>query len=136
MCYASEHMKMKVRLGGIMQMASGDGLFKDSWKNSGPALGFISLTPNSPGQVIPVNLDRLGGSIKCKDGSYMAAIDPQVNISIALLKAASCLACCCSGMDPIMQQISGKGWVFLSSHGTIMQKELKKDEELVVDTNW
>ena len=32
-----------------------------------------------------------GGTIKCKDGAYMAAIDPAISISIALLNSASCL---------------------------------------------
>jgi len=67
--------------------------------------------------------------------AFLGAIDTDVKISIALLNTDSCLACCCSGMDMFMQNVSGKGIVFLQAHGTIMEKTLRDGEELVVDTN-
>lgn len=128
-------MKEKVKFGGFGRFLSGEGLVKAVWENSSPNPGFIALTPNIPGAVIPVNLDHNGGNFKCKRDAFMAAIDPNVKISISLLNTDSCLACCCSGIDMFMQDIRGSGVVFIQGHGTIMEKELAPGEEIVVDTN-
>lgn len=36
-------------------------------------------------------------------------------------------------MPFLLQEIHAKGYVFLNAHGTIMQKELKNNEEIVVE---
>jgi uncharacterized protein (AIM24 family) len=67
--------------------------------------------------------------------AFMAAMDPDLKISIAKLNTDSCCACFCSGMDMFMQSCKGKGTLFLQAHGTIMEKVLAAGEEIVVDTN-
>jgi hypothetical protein len=128
-------MKQKVKIGGFGRFLSGEGLFKAVWQNTTNQPGFIGLTPNLPGAVIPINLDENGGSFKCKRDAFMAAVSPDVKITISILNTDSCLACCCSGMDMFMQDIRGTGMVFVQGNGTIMEKELANGEEIVVDTN-
>lgn len=135
MCFASNGTRCLVKFGGFGHILSGEAIFKSMWHNSTGIPGYISLTPNIPATIVPILLDQLGGSIKCKRDAFMAAINPNVKITIALLPTDSCLACCCSGMDMFMQQIVGSGWVFMQAHGTIMQKMLGPGEEIVVDTN-
>lgn len=135
MCYGSDGCKLKVKIGGLIRLVSGESIFKALWTNSTNEPGFVALTPNLPGAVIPINLDALGGSIRCKRDAFLAALDPNVRITVSLLNTDSCLACCCSGMDMVMQDVRGQGTVFLQAHGTIMQKELAAGEEVVVDTN-
>lgn len=135
MCYASDGVKLKVKIGGFTRLLSGESLFKAVWNNTTSQPGYVALTPNIPATIIPINLDQMGGSVKCKRDGFMAALDPNVRITISLLNTDSCLACCCSGMDVWMQDIIGKGTVFLQAHGTIMQKVLRDGEQLVVDTN-
>jgi uncharacterized protein (AIM24 family) len=128
-------MKQSVKIGGFGRFLSGEGIFKAIWTNTTSAPGFVSLTPNLPGSVIPIDLDRNGGSFRCKRDAFMAAVSPDVKISIAMLNTDSCLGCCCSGMDMFMQDIRGTGMVFIQGNGTIMEKELAPGEEIVVDTN-
>lgn len=135
MCYASDGMKQKVKLGGFGRFLSGEGLFKAIWENTTNKPGFIGLTPNIPGSVIPINLDENGGSFKCKRDAFMAAASSDVKITISMLNTDSCLACCCSGMDMFMQDIRGTGMIFIQGNGTIMEKVLAPGEEIVVDTN-
>lgn len=135
MCFASDGMKQKVKIGGFGRLLSGEGLFKTIWENTTQAPGFVSLTPNIPGSVIPIDLDRNGQNFRCKRDAFMAAASADVKISISLLNTDSCLACCCSGMDMWMQEIRGTGMVFIQGNGTIMEKELAAGEEIVVDTN-
>jgi uncharacterized protein (AIM24 family) len=61
-------MKQKTKFGGFGRMLSGESIVKSTWTNSGSAPGFVSLTPNEPGNIIPINLDQEGGSMKCKKG--------------------------------------------------------------------
>lgn len=65
----------------------------------------------------------------------MAAMDPHLAISITTLNTDSCMACFCSGMGMFMQSCRGTGILFLQAHGTIMEKVLAPNEEIVVDTN-
>lgn len=149
-------MKQKTKIGGLMRMVAGEPLFKATWTNEGAEPGFLALMNAIPSTVIPLNLDALGGSVLCARDAFMAAINPDVRISVGLIPTASCLACCCSGLSPILQRVSGTGWVnvklsvhhqcllikcfvfydkvFLAAHGTIIQKILGPGEEIVVDT--
>jgi uncharacterized protein (AIM24 family) len=112
-------MKEQVRLGGIGRLLSGESIFKSTWKNGGSSPGWIALTPNMPASIIPLDLDRTGGEFKCKRDAFMASANPDVKLTVSVLNSASCLACCCSGMDVFMQDVRGKGMVrhsiFLSS---------------------
>lgn len=127
-------MKQKTKLGNFTRLLSGEPIFKATWTNSGSNPGFVALTPNVPSTVIPLNLDAMGNSVLCSRDAFLAAINPEVRLTIGALPADSCLACCCSGMTPFMQNVKGNGWVFLAAHGTIMQKILGPGEEIVVDT--
>jgi uncharacterized protein (AIM24 family) len=127
-------MKQSTKLGGITRMLAGESLFKSTWVNESNEAGFVALTNAIPSTIIPLNLDALGGSILCAKDAFLASISPDVKITIGLIPTASCLACFCSGMTPILQKVVGSGWVFLAAHGTIMQKILGPGEEIVVDT--
>ena len=63
-------MKQSTKFGGFGRMLSGESIVKSSWENKGSSQGFISLTPNEPGNIIPVNLDEEGGVMKCKSGMF------------------------------------------------------------------
>lgn len=94
-----------------MRMVSGEGLFKAVWTNEGTEAGFISLTNSIPSTIIPINLDAVGGSIMCSKDAFLAAINPDVRVSIGLIPTSSGLACCFSGMTPVLQRVAGTGWV-------------------------
>ena len=129
-------MKEKVKFGGFGRFFSGESIVKAVWENTSPNPGFVALTPNLPGSIIPIDLDRNGGNFKCHRDSFVAAVSTNVKISISMLNSDSCLGCCCSGMDLFMQDIRGPGMVFIQAYGTIMEKELSNGEEIVVDTHW
>lgn len=107
----SNDMKQKTKLGGFMRMVAGESIFKATWTNSGTEPGFVALTNAIPSTIIPINLDALGGSILCARDAFLASISPDVKISVGLIPTASCLACFCSGLTPILQRATGSGWV-------------------------
>lgn len=64
-------MKQSTKFGGFGRMVSGESIVKSNWKNNGSEPGFVSLTPNEPANIIPINLDEEGGSMKCKRGGLI-----------------------------------------------------------------
>jgi uncharacterized protein (AIM24 family) len=104
-------MKQSTRLGSIMRLVSGESIFKSKWKNEGATPGFVALTPSIPATVIPLNLDALGNSVLCSRHAFLASINPDVRLTVGVVPAVSCMACCFSGMTPVMQNVKGTGWV-------------------------
>lgn len=51
--------------------------------------GYIGLTGNTPGNIIPINLDLFGGSIKAKKDVFLGAFDSNCRIKLTTLNAAS-----------------------------------------------
>jgi len=135
MVYCSNEVKANVKLAGFARILVDGSFFKDIYHNKGNEPGYVGFTANFPGTIIPINLDENGGSIACMHESFLAAMDPNCQIKMTQLNTASTLACCCAGMPFFMENIVGKGWVFLAAHGTIIEKQLSPGEELVVDTN-
>lgn len=133
MCYMSEGCKETVKLANFSRMIMEGDVCKGFYENKSSNPGYIGLTSNLPGNIIPVNLDAMGGSIKAKQDGFMAAFDPKLKITMTMISSSSWCGCCCSDVPLLMQNIVGKGWVFLSAHGTIMQKELKEGEKIVVE---
>lgn len=136
MCYMSEDCKLSTQFGGFSRMLTEGDIFKQKCHNNGPKHGYIGITANIPATIIPINLDTMGGSIKCKHDAFLGSHHPDIKIGMSRLKAASCAACCCSGIPMVLQNVQGNGWIFLACHGTIMQKTLAANEEIVVDSNW
>ena len=104
------------------------------FENTQEELGFIGLTPNFPGKVIPVDLSdaNVDGKLICKAGSYFAhygEVEIETDFDCNPCKA------CCGGAGFVRQGLVGTGTVFLASTGTVMQKVLGEGEKIVVDTN-
>jgi uncharacterized protein (AIM24 family) len=136
MCYMSDNCQETVKLGGIGRLLMDGSLMKGCFQNKDTQnAGFIGLTGNAPGNIIPINLDIMGGAVKAKRDSFLAAFDSSCRIKLATISPSSCGGCLCADTPFFLQEISAKGWVFLNAHGTIMQKELRDGEEIVVDGN-
>jgi uncharacterized protein (AIM24 family) len=133
--YGSDKCRQKIKLGGIARMLTQGTLAKSVYKNNSSLPGFIGISSNFPGTVIPFNLDEMGGSVGCKHGCFLGAIDPNATIGLQFLNTDSFLACCCAGVSPILERIQAKGWVFIAAHGTIVTKDLKDNEEIAVDSD-
>jgi len=134
MCYMSERCKIAVKLAGIGRILMDGSLMKgliENMDNTNP--GYVGITANNPGNIVPVNLDLMGNSIKAHRDAFVAAFDEHCKIKLTTIASSSMMGCCCADVPFFLQEIDAKGWVFLSAHGTIMQKELKAHEEMVID---
>jgi len=133
---SSENIKMGLHLGGfsgaVGGQLSGEGFARAKFTNKGDKEGYVSVTPNQPmACVIPV--DTRVAPMYCKRGAYFAG-DEKVQATAKILPSASCLACCCGGLAPIIQEVNGRGDAFLTAGGTVIKKTLADGESIVVDT--
>ncbi|KAH8098949.1 hypothetical protein JL720_1921 [Aureococcus anophagefferens] len=142
MVFMSNDVRMSAKFGrgfrgAVSQAVSGEALAKVEYTNAGAGPGYVGMTANQPfSTVIPVQLAALpGGSINVKRGAYMAGT-PDVTASMKFLPARDLAACCCGGLPPVIQSVSGAphGTAFLSAAGTIVAKSLQPGEAVVVDS--
>ena len=133
MMYMSDDVKMQARWAG-WRIFTGEGLAKLKYTNTGSETGYLGLQPNMPmAVVLPFDVGPTA-SLNCKRGAFMAG-DEAVKVLPKLLPAKSCVACCCGGMPPVIQHLTGSGTALLNAGGTVIMKHLQPDEVLMVDTH-
>ena len=125
MAWMSEGISMNSNMKGglgksIGRMFSGESLFMATYK----------------AEVLPVNIgaiDGIGasGGLICQKGAFLCA-EESITLSVALTKKIS--AGLFGGEGFILQDISGKGMVFLEIDGNKVEKDLAPGEVLKVDT--
>ena len=113
----------------IGRMFSGESLFMATYKAERPG-AMIAFASTVAGEVLPVDIGACGGMI-CQKGAFLCA-EETVNLSVALTKKMS--AGFFGGEGFILQDISGKGMVFLEIDGNKVEKQLAPGEVIKVDT--
>lgn len=114
-----------------MNMMSGENLFVAEFRHGGShGKARLAFGGRVPGQIIPVRLDAMGGSLICQRSSFLAAAKG-VSISIAFQRKIGSALFGDEGF--VMQRLRGEGWVFLHVGGTIIERELAAGETIHVD---
>eukprot|EP00978_Attheya_sp_CCMP212_P001315 scaffold2735_cov61-Attheya_sp.AAC.11 len=129
MAYMSEHIKMEVKLAGLMKtfgrLAGGGSLFQITYTNESDSEdGFISMTPDYPGVIVPINMTETNEILALRD-SFLCSTIPdsgeETEIGAGINPANSVLGFCCSGVDFIVQSVKHGEWSFLMAMGTVCQ---------------
>lgn len=94
-----------------------------------PHGGEVYITANQPGKLATWDLSK--GSIICTSGAFVAAVG-DVDISVTVARSAG--AALFGGAGLFLQKISGKGVAIVHGSGDFVEKQLKKDEKLLVST--
>jgi len=149
MMYCSEDVSMSVTLisdggsggagsaimGAVGGALSGEGLFCQKWSNNGAGRGYVGITNNLPGKMIPIFGEQLKSGFTVKRGAWVANINA-VAVRVKLLSNASCLARCCGGMSLFVQGLKSQdenAVAFIQGMGTILSKELAAGESMLCD---
>jgi uncharacterized protein (TIGR00266 family) len=115
---------------GAKRMFTGESLFMTHFSNAGQGKKHVAFAAPSPGQIIPLDLGKLGEEITCQKDSFLcAALGTKVEIAFAKKLGAGFFG----GEGFILQKLSGDGMVFVHAGGTIVRKDLQ-NEKLRVDT--
>ena len=110
-------------------MFSGESLFMATYKAERPG-AMIAFASTVAGEVLPIDVGATGGMI-CQKGAFLCAQE-SVTLSVALTKKLS--AGLFGGEGFILQDITGKGMVFLEIDGNKVEKNLGPGEVIKVDT--
>ena len=122
MAYMSDHVKMDVKFGGFGKtfgrLAGGGSLFQVTYTNESDSEdGYISMTPDYPGVIIPIDMKENPDGIVALRDSYLCSTIPEsgeeTQVGADLYKPDNMLAFCCSGFDFIVQTINEGEWAFL-----------------------
>lgn len=138
MCYGADGVKQKTGtagfVGAIGGALGGESIFRVTHINESNQMGFVGLTPNIPGTIVPLDMRRYPRGFLCRKGAWMASLTADTKVNIGFNPAASLAAACCSNLSLIMQRIEGGSWAFIAAHGTIIQKDLAPNESILVDS--
>jgi len=112
---------------------SAESQFATDYRNPGSTPVVVGLAVNVPGgKIVPIDLDdpMIAGSLKCRKGAWMATLgEAEISSSFDFRLAT----CCCTGQGLSQQTITGRGTVFLVGGGTVMRREIKRHEKIVLD---
>jgi uncharacterized protein (AIM24 family) len=113
---------MKVQLAGIMKafgrLAGGGSLFQVIYTNETEQDGYIAMTPDYPGVIVPINMQSCpSGKIVAMRDSFLCSTvglgDVMTDVGAGFNPASSVGGFCCNGVDFIVQTVSNGEWAFL-----------------------
>ena len=113
------------------RLVTGESLFTTVFTHQGRGKAKVAFASPTPGAILPIKLDSVGGTLICQKDSFLAAAKG-VSLGIALQRRV--MTGLFGGEGFIMQRLEGDGWVFVQMGGTLIERDLRPGEELHVDT--
>ncbi|PZQ60964.1 MAG: TIGR00266 family protein [Phenylobacterium zucineum] len=122
---------MGALLGAGKRLITGESLFTTVFTHQGQGKAKVAFASPTPGAILPIKLDSVGGTLICQKDAFLAAARG-VQIGVAFQRRI--MTGLFGGEGFIMQKLDGDGWVFVQMGGTVVERELKAGEVLHVDT--
>ena len=118
-------------LGAGKRLITGESLFTTVFTHQGHGKARVAFASPTPGAILPIKLDQLGGTLICQKDSFLCAAR---GVSIGIAFQRRIMTGLFGGEGFIMQKLEGDGWVFVQMGGTLTERTLAPGEELHVDT--
>jgi len=136
MCFVEDGIEMQTSTGGgvlkgLSRMITGESFFITTFLNNGRDKRHVAFAAPYPGRIIPLSLDKLGGTFLCQKDAFLCAAQG-IEVEIAFTKKIG--AGLFGGEGFILQRLVGNGLAFIHAGGTIIEKQLAAGESLRVDT--
>ncbi len=118
-------------LGAGKRLVTGESLFTTVYTNNVSQKQRVAFGAPYPGKILPMDLRPLGGMLICQKDAFLCAargvslgIHFQQKLSVGFF----------GGEGFIMQKLEGDGLAFVHAGGTVVRRELRPGETLMVDT--
>jgi uncharacterized protein (TIGR00266 family) len=135
MMYMEEGIDMQTgtggMLGGLKRKLSGESFFITTFTNTGAGKQRVAFGAPYPGEIVPVDLKAIGGSLLCQKDAFLCAAQG-ITVEVALTKNIG--AGLFGGEGFILQRLRGDGLAFIHAGGALVERELKQGELLRVET--
>ena len=118
-------------LGAGKRLLTGESLFITIFTNKGQGKSHVAFGAPYPGNIIPVKLTDVGGTLICQKDSFLCAAR---GVSIGIFFQRKIMTGLFGGEGFIMEKLDGTGMVFMHAGGTIVERVLQPGELLHVDT--
>jgi uncharacterized protein (AIM24 family) len=127
----SDGMTMQTELAGLKKtfgrIAGGGSIFQITFTNATQQDGYIAMTPDYPGVIIPIDMASCpSGKIVALRDSFLCSTvglgGENCDVGAGFNPANSIGGFCCSGVDFIVQTVSNGEWAFLMGMGTIITR--------------
>lgn len=118
-------------LGAGKRLLTGESLFMTVFTHSGSGKAHVAFGAPFPGNIIPVSLAEMGGSLVCQKDSFLCAAK---GVQVGIYLQRKILTGLFGGEGFIMQKLDGDGMVFMHAGGTVVERVLAAGETLHVDT--
>jgi len=142
MCYMSNDLRAVTSLGeggvfaGVQRVLAGEPFFINTFKNKGKKEGYIALASQDVGdKIVVLDMKDLGGEFVCARDSYLGSTG-EISVSAAptVARGQMALRLLLSRTQAFfMQKLEGTGVVAITGNGTVIRRELKKGQDMVVD---
>ncbi|MEO0464681.1 MAG: TIGR00266 family protein [Pseudomonadota bacterium] len=118
-------------LGAGKRLVTGESLFTTVFTHNGHGKARVAFASPTPGTILPIKLDEVGGTLICQKDSFLAAAK---GVQVGIAFQQKIMTGLFGGEGFIMQRLDGDGWVFVQMGGTLVERELGPGEEIHVDT--
>jgi uncharacterized protein (TIGR00266 family) len=118
-------------LGAGKRLLTGESLFMTVFTHNGRGKAHVAFGAPYPGNIIPVPLSSVGGTLICQKDSFLCAAK---GVSVGIYLQRKILTGLFGGEGFIMQRLDGDGMVFVHAGGTVIDRTLAPGETLHVDT--
>lgn len=118
-------------VGAGKRLLTGESLFMTVFTNQGHTKAKAAFGAPYPGNIIPVHLPQIGGSIICQKDSFLCAAK---GVAVGVHFQRKIMTGLFGGEGFIMQKLEGDGLAFMHAGGTIVERQLQSGEVLHVDT--
>jgi uncharacterized protein (TIGR00266 family) len=118
-------------LGAGKRLVTGESLFTTVYTNQSQSKLRVAFAAPYPGKILPMDLAALGGTLICQKDAFLCAAR---GVSLGIYFQQKLSVGFFGGEGFIMQKLEGNGLAFVHAGGTVVKRELRPGQTLLVDT--
>ncbi len=118
-------------LGAGKRLVTGESLFTTVYTNQSSAKAKVAFAAPYPGKILPMDLQQLGGMLICQKDAFLCAAR---GVSLGIYFQQKLSVGFFGGEGFIMQKLEGNGLAFVHAGGSVMKRELRPGQTLMIDT--
>ena len=118
-------------MGAGKRLVTGESLFTTVYSNQASTKLKVAFAAPYPGKILPMDLSQLGGMLICQKDAFLCAAK---GVSLGIYFQQKMSVGFFGGEGFVMQKLEGDGLAFVHAGGTVLRRELRPGQILLIDT--
>ena len=118
-------------MGAGKRLVTGESLFTTVYSNQASTKLKVAFAAPYPGKILPMDLSQLGGMLICQKDAFLCAAK---GVSLGIYFQQKISVGFFGGEGFVMQKLEGDGLAFVHAGGTVLRRELRPGQILLIDT--